>query len=215
MRFRIQDNVLAARLHDQPNTDAPDSAGTVRFSDLLEKISDAAEPGWWKVRVVTPDAPEREGFIQSILLTEVQEAVPSSDRPGRAFDFFVASQWTKAQAAGLIASIEAESSFDPSKPGDGGQAYGLCQWHPDRQENFLNQFGHSIKGSTFDEQLQFVNFELRNGKETSAGALLAGATTARQAGETVCEHYERPNDPEGTEKARRGGQASDWFNRFA
>lgn len=73
MRFRIQDDVLSARLHDQPNADAPASPGIVRGTDLLEKLADAAEPGWWRVRVVTPGAPQREGFIETILLTEGEE----------------------------------------------------------------------------------------------------------------------------------------------
>jgi hypothetical protein len=74
MRFRIQDDVLAAFLHDESRDDAPTSAGTVRFSDLLEKIKDAAEPGWWYVRVVTPGAREHpEGFIRSIQLTEAEQ----------------------------------------------------------------------------------------------------------------------------------------------
>src|SRR5437764_3362637 len=79
MRFRIQDDVLSARLHDQPNEDAPASAGTVRGTDLLEKIADAGEPGWWRVRVVAPGAPEREGFVRSILVTEAEQEGPPQE----------------------------------------------------------------------------------------------------------------------------------------
>jgi hypothetical protein len=75
MRFRIQDNVLAPVLRDQANDDAPTSR--VFRSDLLEKIEDAAEPGWWFVRVVTPGALERpQGFIRSIQLTEAEGTEP-------------------------------------------------------------------------------------------------------------------------------------------
>lgn len=74
MRFRIQDNVLAAFLHDQASDDAPTSAGVVRFSDLVEKIDDAGEPDWLHVRVVTPGTGSlREGFIRSIQLTEAEQ----------------------------------------------------------------------------------------------------------------------------------------------
>jgi hypothetical protein len=73
MQFRIQDDVLSVSLRDRPTLDAPASAGTVIRSDLLEKIADAAEPTWWKVRVVTPGAPEREGFVRSVSLIEVEQ----------------------------------------------------------------------------------------------------------------------------------------------
>jgi Phage tail lysozyme len=133
----------------------------------------------------------------------------------RAFDFFLSAQWSEAQAAGLIANIEAESSFRIDVPGDGGAAYGLCQWHPDRQAHFSTEFGKNIKGSTFDEQLQFVNFELRQGREQAAGVLLKGATTAQEAGEIVSAHYLRPDDPDSSKKTGRGARAAEWFNLFA
>src|SRR5271156_2529270 len=133
----------------------------------------------------------------------------------KAFDFFVATQWSKAQAAGLIANIEAESSFRIDVPGDGGAAYGLCQWHPDRQANFLSEYGKNIKGSTFEEQLQFVNFELRKGREHIAGSLLKGATAPQQAGEIVSASYLRPKDPNGNKKVQRGARAVVWFNLFS
>lgn len=132
----------------------------------------------------------------------------------RAFDFFVATQWSKAQAAGLIANIEAESSFRIDVPGDGGAAYGLCQWHLDRQANFSTEFGKNIRGSTFEEQLQFINFELRQGKEQAAGILLKDSLAPQQAGEIVSASYLRPKDPKGEKKAERGARAVVWFNLF-
>jgi hypothetical protein len=146
--------------------------------------------------------------------TNVGAAGGDQSAARKAFDFFVATQWSEAQAAGLIASIEAESSFRIDVPGDGDAAYGLCQWHPDRQAHFSVEFGKNIKGSTFDEQLQFVNFELRQGNEQPAGVLLKGATTAQEAGEIVSERYLRPHDPDGSKKTGRGARAAKWFNLF-
>jgi hypothetical protein len=67
--------VLSTRLRDPPLPDAPAAVGIVDATDLLEKITDAGD-GWWKVMVVTPGEPEREGFIRSILLTEAEGTEP-------------------------------------------------------------------------------------------------------------------------------------------
>jgi hypothetical protein len=70
-RVKIDDPVL---LRDTPGVDAPAAAGTVDGTDLLEKIRDAGD-GWWEVKVVTPAAPERKGFLRSVVLTEVEQTV--------------------------------------------------------------------------------------------------------------------------------------------
>jgi hypothetical protein len=138
---------------------------------------------------------------------------PEQSLARRAFDFFVNTGWSKAQAAGLVANIEAESSFKANEPGDSGLAYGLCQWHPDRQADFAAAFGHSIKESTFDDQLKFINFELREGKETHAGRIIAAAATALEAGAAVSVEYERPLDKKGNAD-RRGARAEQFSALF-
>jgi len=132
----------------------------------------------------------------------------------RAFDFF-RPKWGDPQAAGLIANIEAESSFRQDAVGDGGLAFGLCQWHGDRQANFQRKFGHNIRASTFEEQLEFIDFELGpQGTETRAGNLLKTAQSAEQAGEIVSIHYERPSDPDGHVSRHRGQRAEEWLRQL-
>jgi uncharacterized protein (TIGR02594 family) len=140
----------------------------------------------------------------------------------RAFDFFVRSGWTPAQAAGLTANIEAESSFRRNALGDGGHAQGICQWHRDRFDKFPTCIpGRTIDASTFDEQLQFVNFELldpRSGDgsrpaEHRAAERLGAALDARTAGGVVSQFYERPGDVQGN-IALRGRLAEKWFAKF-
>jgi uncharacterized protein (TIGR02594 family) len=141
----------------------------------------------------------------------------------RAFDFFVQSGWTPSQAAGLVANIETESSFRTDALGDGGQAHGICQWHHDRFDKFPICFpGRTINGSTFDEQLQFVNFELLDSRsgdgnrpaEHRAAERLRGAQDARSAGGVVSQFFERPADVQGN-IALRGRRAEKWFAKFA
>lgn len=119
----------------------------------------------------------------------------------RAIAFFVSQGWTPAQAAGIAANLQAESNFRPDAVGDGGQAYGIAQWHPPRQGDFARAFGKSIQGSTLDEQLAFVQWELTN-TERRAGDALRGCITAAEAGSCVSVMYERPADAEGEARKR-------------
>ena len=121
----------------------------------------------------------------------------------QAMEFFQRQGWTKEQAAGLAANIKRESSFDPNAVGDNGKAYGIAQWHPDRQAEFKKRFGKDIQGSTLDEQMAFMHYELTEGKESKAGAKLRQTKSAEEAAAAVSTHYERPADKEG-EAAKRG-----------
>jgi len=131
----------------------------------------------------------------------------------QAMDFFIRQGWTPAQAAGIVANLQAESGLRPDAVGDGGLAFGVAQWHPDRQAAFQNFSGRVIRGSTFEEQLRFVQHELSTGGEVRAGQLLRGAASARDAGSIVSRNYERPADRDG-EATRRGQRAEQIFNNF-
>lgn len=120
-------------------------------------------------------------------------------------DFFISQGWSPAQAAGITANLITESAGNPDAIGDHGQAFGLGQWHPDRQAAFKGVFGHDIRQSNAGEQLAFVQYEL-NSTFKKAGDALRGATTAADAGSIVSKLYERPKDREG-EASRRGNLA--------
>lgn len=116
--------------------------------------------------------------------------------------YFQAQGWSKEQAAGLAANIQRESKFDPGAEGDGGKAYGIGQWHPDRQAEFKNKFGKDIRGSTMAEQMAFMQYELTMGNEQRAGGILKGTKTVSEAAAAVSMHYERPADRAGEAMAR-------------
>lgn len=63
-----------------------------------------------------------------------------------AMAYFQARGWTKEQAAGLAANIKRESAFRPDAVGDNGKAYGIAQWHPDRQAEFKRNLASQFKG---------------------------------------------------------------------
>lgn len=121
-----------------------------------------------------------------------QRPAASGGKTIDAMAFFQRMGWTRDQAAGIVANLQHESNMDPRAVGDNGKAYGIAQWHPDRQRNFERWAGKSIRDSNLEEQLAFVNYELTQGAERRAGALLRATQNAAQAGEVVSREYERP-----------------------
>jgi len=99
--------------------------------------------------------------------------------------------WTEAQARGILANLSAESNGQANATGDNGHAYGLAQWHEDRQALFKKVFGMDIHNADWSKQLEFVNWELHH-NEKAAGDLLRAATNAQQATRIVSLAYERP-----------------------
>lgn len=100
--------------------------------------------------------------------------------------------WSKEASAGLAANFQKESNFDPQALGDRGQAYGIGQWHPDRQAEFKKWAGKDIRKSSLDEQIEFANYELTRGNEQVAGTALKGAKSSTEAGRIASSEYERP-----------------------
>lgn len=127
-------------------------------------------------------------------------------REAMAMNFFMKMGWSKAQASGIVANLNQESSLRETAAGDHGAAFGIAQWHKERQAAFAQWAGHDMGQSTLMEQLRFVDYELRHGAERRAGALLAAASNANQAGEIVSRYYERPAAAD-LEAARRGAAA--------
>lgn len=121
--------------------------------------------------------------------------------------FFQSLGWTREQAAGIVANLQRESQMDPKAIGDNGKAVGIAQWHPDRQANFRRWAGKDLKDASVEEQMRFVHYELTQGSEQKAGALLRAQKNAEQAGRVVSMHYERPANAE-YEASRRGAAAA-------
>ncbi|MFH5923848.1 phage tail tip lysozyme [Roseomonas xinghualingensis] len=125
-------------------------------------------------------------------------------RQREAFERLLSHGWTEAQAAGVIANLRHESGrgLDHQAIGDNGRAYGIAQWHPDRQENFRRWAGKSIRESSLQEQVDFISYEMTQGAEQRAGAALRRQSTAAGSGQVVSQLYERPAGGFGEANAR-------------
>jgi hypothetical protein len=158
-----------------------------------------------KALIASGDAPQQsisEGFNE---LKNNVGGYFDRKRAEQAAKFFESKGWTKEQAAGIVANLKAESDLKDDAKGDGGKAYGVAQWHPDRQAKFKEIFGHDITKSGLREQLEFVDWELRN-TEAAAGRKLKAAKTRAEATDAVQIHYERP-DPKNRERDTAKRQA--------
>lgn len=125
-----------------------------------------------------------------------------AQRAQEAMDFFVERGYTPEQAAGIVGNLIKESSLDPTAynnsrtpRGIQEESFGLAQWNnigsPERVANALRVMGVSdIREATFQQQLEFIDWELRN-TETRADRGLRATTTASEAAEVFDRLYER------------------------
>jgi hypothetical protein len=137
-------------------------------------------------------------------------ALATDPRAAAAVSRLMGMGWSKEQSTGLVANFWRESQLNQNAVGDNGQAYGIGQWHADRQEAFKKLFGFDIRKSTLDQQLQFANYELTQGNEQPAGRRLRAATNALDAGAIVSRYYERPKQVD-SEAQQRASYASDLY----
>ena len=154
---------------------------------------------------------KRQGSTRLPDRAEKLTTTTSTGNPKIAMEFFLDQGWTPEQAAGLVANLQAESydHIDPAAENSG--AYGIAQWRGPRKRDFEREMGQPIKGSSLDDQLKFVQWELNN-TEKRAGRLLKQATTAAEAAEIVDEFYERSG---GAAIRRRIALANSLMTAFA
>lgn len=117
---------------------------------------------------------------------------------------------SEALSLGIAANIQKESAFNPQALGDGGKAYGLLQWHPDRQAEFAKFAGKDIRSSNNYEQLDFLVHEITNGLEKEKWKKVKDSQTPYQAAANFSEFVVRPAAKE-KEKAERGEIAQSYL----
>lgn len=113
----------------------------------------------------------------------------------KALEFFQSKGLSAFQAAGIVGNLIHESGLNTTIKGDGGKAFGIAQWHPDRQKG-LKQLAKS-RGtdiSDFNTQLEYVWQELNSTEKTALDKLLKSRNT--QEATMAFMSYERPGNPQ-------------------
>jgi hypothetical protein len=202
-QFTSADNAAYSAEHGGDASFKDRQTQMIREGALLSLVDFKKSAGW--LESLLPDSGVKADY-QDYLNNNTAKSFldPLSYRPqggnadpgktNAAVAFFQSMGWTRAQAAGIASNESAETggTFNPGAVGDGGKAYGIGQWHADRQADFAKWAGHSIIGSSLEEQEAFQNYELTQGKEQDAGRRLRGATSAYDAGSIVSMYDERP-----------------------
>jgi hypothetical protein len=128
------------------------------------------------------------------------------------YQFWLAVGLTPAQACGLLAQADAESSLCPKAVGDHGQAFGLDQWHTSRIDAIRNGCGVDLKTlPPLTDQLKGALWELTH-TEKLAFQRIKDAKTSFDAGYVACRYWERPGST--AQYARRGDIAEAWAAYF-
>lgn len=70
--------------------------------------------------------------------------------------------FTDEQISGIVGVLFTESGLDPNIRRKGGTDSGLAQWVGPRLKEFKKIYGKEVIESTVDEQLDFMDYELRN-----------------------------------------------------
>ena len=100
--------------------------------------------------------------------------------------------WSREQAIGIATNLNAESQFRPDAVGDNGHAYGIAQWHKPFQDAFATWAGHPMQGSSLDEQLAYLDHDLRHGSATGVGRAIQNSQNAGDVAAMFSRMYERP-----------------------
>ena len=118
-----------------------------------------------------------------------------------------------AAACGILANIEHESGFNVHAVGDGGDAYGLCQWNSRNWELRAFCASNGYDYTTMEGQLYFLEYELNTGYSSVYSYLRSvpdSGEGAYDAAYYFCVNFEIPQDKE-TKGYNRGSTARDSY----
>jgi len=160
---------------------------------------------------VNPNSPAYKNWIQQAKAAGLPKK-PSGRAQGgasrnasAALSYFKNAGYSDEQAAGIVGNLQAESgmNLNPAAIGDGGKAWGIAQWHPDRRAIWekANKKRWQADGSSpnFKQQLDFIIYELQR-TESRANKRLRATNTVEDAASVFDQYYERSS---GTARNKR------------
>lgn len=141
------------------------------------------------------------------------QAAVQSNRAREAYEYFLSRGYPPAAAAGIVGNLIQESGLRPEAHGTQNQdARGLAQWTEagGRRRDVEVFLGKPVLSASFREQLEAIDWELRQGDSTSVrrglrNTLISGNVTPDQAADLINQWYERSN----AGIAQRQGRAVD------
>lgn len=136
-----------------------------------------------------------EGEDEELLKNRMNQG--GAQAAGPMIDYLRSKGVSETLAKGMTANMQKESGFRADAVGDGGNAYGLLQWHPDRQSDFAKFSGKEIRGSSIKDQADFAIYEATKGKERENWKKVQSSQNAYEAAAAYSKYVIRPADREG------------------
>ncbi len=134
------------------------------------------------------------------------EGMKGNAKTDQAMAFFQSQGWTKEQAAGIVGNLQVESGnmrpdvIAGTNANKDHGSMGVAQWRGDRVASFKKVMGKDLQGSSYEDQLAFVQWELTHSKK-AAGDVLRGTKTSGEAAVAVNKYYEiSAENPAGEQK---------------
>lgn len=183
------------------------ATGNVGGGEVTESLQDArlalraAKPRLQQWFGIEPDANANPASVpgSAAVGKDAFGRTPAGTTRG-VVDFFQKMGWDKEAAVAIAANFKKESNFDPRAVGDNGTAFGLAQHRKERADEFKKVFGKDIREASMEENMRFVDYELRKGSDWGArraGLELQKPGTAGEKAAAFSRLYERPRDVQG------------------
>lgn len=114
-----------------------------------------------------------------------------------AMSFFMGRGWTREQSAGIVSNLIAESNLDTGALNPDSKAAGIAQWLSKSRVNLLKQRYEvsDVRNATPDQQLDFVDWELKN-THKNAGQMLKQSKDPVESANVIMKYYEIPSAKE-------------------
>lgn len=146
-------------------------------------------------------------------MSTILNKIEREKREEHAYKKMLAYGWKPHQASAIVGNLMRESNLNTTIVGtaDDKGSQGVAQWHSGRLTNLKNKYGKNW--TDFDNQLEFVDWELRN-THKSAGIALKQTNGVWDAGRVFTDKYEAPKVKWNSDKKRQT-YVTDNYRKFS
>ena len=102
------------------------------------------------------------------------------------FGHFFSKGCTVTQAAAWVGNIDGETSLVIGPVGDGGEAFGISQWHSDRIKEIKKGTGIDVRTAPLEQQLEAVYWEVTKGWYKTVWSKFIATTNSRKRHSRAC-----------------------------
>jgi hypothetical protein len=166
-------------------------------------------------RLMAKTRAEHLKSIESTGIGRVFTGTPKSELAARnqAMAYFQKKGYTANQAAGIVANIQAESSYNPSpKINPSNPHYGIAQWSTARASQILKATGIDVKTASYADQLKAINWELDH-SYSATKAKIKASDSAQGSALTFSNDFEKPGDGSNERRMLIAGRIAGYANQ--